>query len=244
MKSAMKPIVYTSSILLFVGVLIWGIALQYAPSHTSVWNYAYNIAYAVLYGIGAIVGLTGAWYVTTQISMGQALLFLGLAQLSYVGGLLVWSYYNLIAKVTVPYPSLADLLFGLFYPLLAIGCWHFLTMVATHIKTQYLFEVLGIFFVSTILILSFLTSPDTSGSTSLITESSIFGIPWEIVCLLPFPIWYSGRGARNFKPASLSLSWPSLCRYPQIRYFLSERMPISTGMAIFRTFYLPSVGLF
>lgn len=170
----LKLPVLTVFILLFIVILGWGGWLQTQSVHTTDANYAYNLGYALLYLIGAIAGFIGARYVTTTTAMGRAFLWLGAAQLSYAAGLIMWAYYNLIAHVAVPYPSAADVFFALFYALLAVGCWHFLSMVAGNIHVQYLFEVLGIFFISSVVILGFLNTPDGSASLPILTK--IFNI--------------------------------------------------------------------
>lgn len=184
-------------IFLFLIILAWGIGLQYIPGHTSVWNYSYNLGYALLYIFGGIIGISAAFYVTTGISMGKALLYLGLGQIAYACGLIVWAYYNLFAHVAVPYPSAADFFFVLFYPLLAIGCWHFLTMVATHIHTQYLFEVMGIFFLAAVVILGFLNTPDTSAGVSGLTRIVNIWYPLgdSLLIALAYLVYRAGRGA-------------------------------------------------
>lgn len=155
---------------LLAAVLVWGISLQLNPTHGNMSNYLFNTGYALLYGVGGIVGIIGALYVTTNISMGKSFLYLGLAQLSYVVGLLIWSYYNVIAKIQVPYPSPADIFFVLYYPLLAVGCWHLLTMVQSHIHMQHFMEVLAIFFMSAIVIVGFISTPDITSGLSVITR--------------------------------------------------------------------------
>jgi hypothetical protein len=200
MKVPVKPaaLKFTAFILfgiLFLVIFVWGISLQFISVHTGDWNYAYNLGYAALYLTGGLVGLFGARYVTTSISMGSALLYLGAAQISYAVGLIVWSYYNLIAHVSVPYPSVADIFFALFYILLAVGCWYFLQMVATHVQVQYAFEVLAIFFVSAIIIIGFLNTPDTSSGAGALAR--IFNIWYplgdSLLISLSYIVFRAGR---------------------------------------------------
>jgi hypothetical protein len=193
--AARNKIIYGSLIIFFLLILGWGIALQFMGNHTGIWNYGYNLGYAAIYLIGGLVGLYGARYVTTAISMGMALLYLGAAQISYALGLIVWAYYNLIAHVSVPYPSVADIFFALFYILLAVGCWNFLQMVATHVQVQYAFEVLAIFFVSAVIIIGFLNTPDSSTGVGALAK--IFNIWYplgdSLLISLSYIVYRAGR---------------------------------------------------
>lgn len=186
--SAAKRIVFPVFIAIFAAILAWGIMLQLQSSHTMASNYGFNLGYALLYAVGGIVGLYGALYVTTNISMGKAFLYLGLAQLAYTAGLCIWAYDNLIAHVAVPYPSFADAFFALFYVLLAFGCWYLLSMVATHIHMQHLFEVMAIFFVSAIVIVGFLNTPDSTVGLPVLTK--IFNIWYPLGDSLMIAIAY------------------------------------------------------
>lgn len=196
----MKPaaVKYTTLLvftLYFLVILIWGIALEWTGTHTGVWNYGYNLGYAGLYLVGGLMGLWGARYVTTEIAMGNALLYLGAAQISYASGLILWAYYNLVAHVAVPYPSAADVFFALFYVLLAVGCWNFLSMVATHVRVQHLFEVMAIFFVSAVVIVGFLNTPDTSPGLSILTKIVNIWYPLgdSLLIALSYLVFRAGR---------------------------------------------------
>lgn len=190
-----KKIIIPLFVVLFALMFAWGIWLQFKPSHTAFANYAFNVGYAALYAFGGIIGIVGAFYVTTSISMGKAFFFLGLAQLSYAIGLCIWAYYNLVVHVSVPYPSLADAFFALFYVMLAVGCWNFLSMVAAHVHVQHLFEVMAIFFVSALVIVGFLNTPDTSPGLSVLTK--IFNIWYplgdSLLISLSYLVFRAGR---------------------------------------------------
>lgn len=193
--AALRITTITVFLALSVAILVWGIALQSATLHTSVWNYWYNLGYAALYLAGGVVGLAGAFYVTTGIAMGRAFLCLAAAQISYAIGLVFWAYYNLVAHIAIPYPSAADAFFALFYILLAIGCWQFLSMVATHIHIQHVFEVLAIFFISSIIIVGFLNTPDTSSGIPFFAK--IFNIWYplgdSLLIALSYIVFRAGR---------------------------------------------------
>lgn len=84
------------------------------------------------YGFYSLISLTGATYGVIQARrkwggfksvIGKAVYFLSFGLYGQAFGLLAWTYYNIILKVEVPYPSIADVgYFALipFYTLAAI----------------------------------------------------------------------------------------------------------------------------
>lgn len=195
-SSPAHKIIFPLYIIFFAAILGWGILLQTQPSNTTSINYAFNVGYALLYLFGGLIGLYGARTVTLSLSMGKAFLYLGLAQISYAAGLFIWAYFNLVTHVTVPYPSLADFFFALFYVLLALGSWYFLSMVASHVQIQHLMEVMGIFFISAVVIVGFLNAPDTTAGLPVLTK--IFNIWYplgdSLLIAVSYLIFRAGRG--------------------------------------------------
>ena len=61
--------------------------------------------------------LWGGW----QSAIGKALISLGWGLLGWAGGMIVWNYYLFFTSIQVPYPSLADAIFILSWPLWAYG---------------------------------------------------------------------------------------------------------------------------
>ena len=72
--------------------------------------------------LGAIFGLRNAkLWGGFKSAVGKAVIFLSLGTLTWSMGMLAWNYFIFIAKVEVPYPSLADVAFILSWPLWALG---------------------------------------------------------------------------------------------------------------------------
>ncbi len=97
----------------YVAILVWWIILR---MHHTDNNYLFNWSYGVI----ALVSSLYAFYVAKKrwggfgSVFGKLIIFLGIGLLAQWFGLQIWTYYNLIAKVEVPYPSWADLgYFGL-----------------------------------------------------------------------------------------------------------------------------------
>lgn len=109
---------------LYIGIFIWWIRLT-SIGHPIPESYIFDWTYG-------LIGLTGALYGIFSVSkvwggyksvMGKGFIFISCGLLAQWLGLQIWTYYNIVAKVAVPYPSLADLgYFGLvpFYTLGAL----------------------------------------------------------------------------------------------------------------------------
>lgn len=69
------------------------------------WFYGLIAASGGVYGILLAVRRWGGW----KSVVGRGIIFLSAGLLGQWFGLQVWTYYNFIAQVEVPYPSLADL---------------------------------------------------------------------------------------------------------------------------------------
>ena len=111
-------------LLLYSALFSWWIFLQIGGVGTSKayffnWSYGLVGVSASIYGLYVSYKRWGGY----RSLMGRALIFLSLGLFMQWLGLQVWSYYNIILKVEVPYPSLADIgYFGL-VPLYSIAAY-------------------------------------------------------------------------------------------------------------------------
>ncbi len=109
--------------ILYVASLIWWAMLDRSAEVTPASNYWYTVLEGVFPILGGIYGIIlakkwGFFY----SSVGRAIMFLSLGLLSWGVGEMIFSlYYNLLLKVEVPYPSLADAAFIVSWPLWGIG---------------------------------------------------------------------------------------------------------------------------
>lgn len=127
MRFHRKPLlVFFSTV--FVVLIVWDMALQISGTTNSVWNYLYNAGYSIFFLGAAWLGIRYARWFGYESAIGKALLFIGLGIGSWGVGLWVWLFYNFWLEVEVPFPSLADVFFSLFYPLVLIGGWYFITI--------------------------------------------------------------------------------------------------------------------
>lgn len=115
-----KPLYF---LLFFYFVLvIWWILLMVSGLKDATINYAYAFAYGLVPLFGGIFGIMEAkkWGLLRS-ALGKALLLLSLGLITWSFGEVIWSYYNLIVNIEVPYPSWADASFILSFPLWTLG---------------------------------------------------------------------------------------------------------------------------
>lgn len=120
-----SKIFYIIAIFYFV-LLVWWLKIYFSGIKEGQENFLFGFAYTFIPLIGGINGLIIAkkWGgFNSQI--GKSLGFLSLGLFGYWFGQTVWSYYNIVAKVEVPYPSIAD--FGYFSAIItySLGMFYF-----------------------------------------------------------------------------------------------------------------------
>lgn len=107
-------------------LLLWWIKLLISGQTEGFENYLFGGAYPILALVGSIKGLFisriyGGW----SSIMGRGIIYLSLALLGQVFGQFIWTYYNIIVKVEIPYPSLADLGYISVIPFNVLAMWSF-----------------------------------------------------------------------------------------------------------------------
>lgn len=114
-------------LLLYVIVLGWWVYLRLSNLTGTSDAYIFNWFYGLIALSGAVYGIVialqkwGGW----GSIIGRGLILLSLGLLGQWFGLQVWTYYNAIAQVEVPYPSLADVGYFALIPAYAVGAWMF-----------------------------------------------------------------------------------------------------------------------
>lgn len=108
--------------LFYICLVIWWITIYLRGISETTENYLYSFVYGFIPLIWGVVGLrTSFLWGGFKSLTGKSLSFLSLGMLVWATGNMIWAYYNLILKIPVPYPSLADYVFILSFPLWAIG---------------------------------------------------------------------------------------------------------------------------
>ena len=158
-----------SIVLVFLQIisLFWWVNLQLISSHSTGWNFWFNGYYGVIFLIDGLIGLFSSSQVGgTKSSIGNALVFTSSGILMYGIGQIAWLGYNLFG-VDVPYPSLADLFFVSFVPLVAVGFWHILKIFKAQMKTQHMLEFLITLLATIVIVISLINQPDLRHELSL-----------------------------------------------------------------------------
>lgn len=113
-------------ILVIIGivVVVFDVFLFLNPIKGGDINFIFNLVYSLIFVLGAFAAYTKREKFPDDPNMKKSLSFYALGLGFYALGLLVWTYYNLILRTPVPYPSLADLAFLMYYPGVIIGTYY------------------------------------------------------------------------------------------------------------------------
>jgi hypothetical protein len=106
-----------------IGVFLFDILLFKNPDKVTNLNYLFNVAYALIFLFGASAAFLKSKKFPQAPNMGRSMAFFSLGMLFFALGLLVWTYYNLVLKISVPYPSFADPFFLIYYPSAILGIY-------------------------------------------------------------------------------------------------------------------------
>lgn len=111
---------------LYVVFFLWWISIYSRGIKETIENYQFGFIYALIALVGGINGMviSRKWGGLKSL-IGKGIFFFSLGLIGLWFGQTVWSYYNLIVKVEVPYPSLADIGFFSIIPLYSLGMYNF-----------------------------------------------------------------------------------------------------------------------
>jgi hypothetical protein len=106
----------------YIALVIWWITIFTRGITDTTENYLYSFIYGLIPLLWGVAGLrTGLLWGGFKSMTGKSLMFLSLGMLAWAVGNIIWAYYNLIVRIPVPYPSLADFIFIISFPLWASG---------------------------------------------------------------------------------------------------------------------------
>src|SRR4051812_45188649 len=103
--------------------LLWWLKINFLTTSFEGEVYYFNWFYG-------LIALTGSLYTIFFVArkwggyksvIGKSLIFISLGLLSQWFGLQIWTYYNLILKIEVPYPSFADIGYFALIPFYTLG---------------------------------------------------------------------------------------------------------------------------
>lgn len=107
-------------------ILGWWIYIDLFNFKETYINYWFGFVYAIIALIGTFIGLiaSGKWG-GYKSYVGKGIIFLSLGLLGEWFGQTIWSYYNIIARLEVPYPSIADIGYFSIIPFYGLGMIYF-----------------------------------------------------------------------------------------------------------------------
>lgn len=126
-KTILKHKITYWILFLYAVILIWYAKFLLFGGFGTTEAYIFNWFYGLIglsgafYGIWISLKKWGGW----KSIMGRGLILLPLGLLGQWFGVQVWAYYNIVAKVDVPYPSLADIGYFALIPAYTVGAWMF-----------------------------------------------------------------------------------------------------------------------
>jgi hypothetical protein len=107
----------------FLLLCLWWLKIKLTGGEVGTENYFFNLSYLffnLLGGIGGLIIAHRKWG-GFKSSIGRGLSFLSLGLLGQGFGLVIWTIYNLVFRVEIPYPSLADIGYFSLIPFYAIA---------------------------------------------------------------------------------------------------------------------------
>lgn len=110
LKILLKSKLAHTLLIFYLLIFIWWVKISISGVKISNENYLFGLVYAFIALIGGVNGLLVSKRWGGYRSMvGKGIIFLSIGLLSYWFGQVAWSYYNLVLKVELPYPSTADI---------------------------------------------------------------------------------------------------------------------------------------
>lgn len=162
---------------LYLGILFGllvaaSIYFHISNTHTTTVNYLFNGATAYLYFAAGFIALRrrSSMNRPTTDPASRALFYFGCSAMAWALASLVWTFYNLGSDIDVPYPSLADGFFILFYPTLGLALWNLFKVYQTQVNAKAVVESMFILIISAIAVFLFLRQPDVSAEQGLLAN--------------------------------------------------------------------------
>jgi hypothetical protein len=192
-------------IVIFAVAMVWDAWLWTFSRNDTVWHFLYNVVYAFVYFFSAVVCLQGYRRLEGRGRLARACRLWGYSMLLWAIGLLVWTGYNLFLGQEVPYPSLADVFFVAFYPLMGLGILHFRSYSTDEKSKYFSFANVPIAVAVAVIVLVFLRRPDLSADLPMLERAVNVAYSVGDAFLLSVALANLREIAGGFRPAYLWL---------------------------------------
>lgn len=111
---------------LYIILIAWWIKIFITGVRDADENYYFGFFYPTIALIGAIAGfISSKKWGGFQSLIGRGVIFFSLGLFGLWFGQTAWSYYNLVARISVPYPSIADIGYFSIIPFYGYGMYCF-----------------------------------------------------------------------------------------------------------------------
>lgn len=123
MKIRFFSTIYTKILLtVFIAVILWQFFIIFTKIKETSLNFTFSLFYSIIPLGGSLLGfLNSHRWGGFASSVGRSVFFLSAGIFAWSIGNLIFSYYNIVLHIAIPYPSLADVFFVLIYPFSLLG---------------------------------------------------------------------------------------------------------------------------
>lgn len=106
----------------FLFLIIWWFYINLTGLKDDQQNYLFGASYTLISIYGGVYGMkVSKRWGGIKSAVGRSLFFLAFGLFAFSLGQIIWTYFNIIQKVTVPYPSIADIGYILSIPAYLLG---------------------------------------------------------------------------------------------------------------------------
>lgn len=122
----------------FVVVVFWWLKIFFQGNEVGLENYLFNFSYLFFNlsaGFGGLIIARRKWGGFAS-RVGRGISFLAIGQLFQGFGLVVWTYYNIVLQIEVPYPSVADVGYHLLIPAYIYGMYNLAVASGVHVSLR------------------------------------------------------------------------------------------------------------
>lgn len=195
------------------------------PSHTTSFNYLYNI----LGSLNFLLGSLTSFYLMKQYKEYKIIfLGIGISGLSYFLAQLIWYGYNTLYASDIPYPSYTDLFFLIFYLTAIISSIKTMSFIKFKFNVSTIFEVVIITLAILLLSHSFMNSVSVSNPATWIEAILNYAYPTLDALLISLTL------------AAIRSQYGRL--QPMLLLFMAAFISLTFGDTIFA--YQTSLGLY
>jgi hypothetical protein len=130
-------------IILFIILSAVSLYLSFYGIQDSLMNQIFSLMINIMYLYGFFISILGITRYHLGVStMGKSIMYIGGAFLVYFIADSIWTYYSIVLYIDIPYPSVADIFYILFYPMIMLGFLTFLQLLHQKISWKIYLEAI------------------------------------------------------------------------------------------------------